>query len=109
MRISDWSSDVCSSDLVGRYLAAFPGHDEIDVLVFGHHLRDIAIIFDHDIDIARHQQILPVVLMEHRHIGLLRGQHVLALLQRCVVARVERMSTRLNSSHYIASRMPYYA
>src|SRR3546814_6370737 len=31
MRISDWSSDVCSSDLVGGDLLAHVGHDRFDI------------------------------------------------------------------------------
>src|SRR3546814_13445124 len=35
MRISDWSSDVCSSDLDSLRTAGF-GHEDIDVVVLSH-------------------------------------------------------------------------
>src|SRR3546814_11762520 len=38
MRISDWSSDVCSSDLVGVGVALAPGEDHLERL--GHELVD---------------------------------------------------------------------
>src|SRR3546814_1206990 len=44
MRISDWSSDVCSSDLVADGLGLVRGvvvHDEMDVEVFGDRRFDL--------------------------------------------------------------------
>src|SRR3546814_6636534 len=33
MRISDWSSDVCSSDLTGKFAASHPGPAAMNVIV----------------------------------------------------------------------------
>src|SRR3546814_8003440 len=105
MRISDWSSDVCSSDLPpkrGRGAAAAtpdatascihqpaavePQHAAAargEVFVVGHQHQGGA-----GIGVHREQQL------DHRLAGV--GVEVAG----------DRKSTRLNSSHYCAARMP---
>src|SRR3546814_6977872 len=57
MRISDWSSDVCSSDLMS--LVPNPSHREaVDPVVLG---KVRAQQVDRD-DLAKHEQVLPVLI-----------------------------------------------
>src|SRR3546814_6348010 len=138
MRISDWSSDVCSSDL-GNRLAHDIGladHDGPLAPEVGHH----ALKKDHaahrragheasrtrreptDIDGMKAIHVLRWVYgVEHfRAVDLLGKRQ---LNQNAMYGRVgvelcyqreefslgDRKSNRLNSSHYCASRMPYSA
>src|SRR3546814_1440736 len=108
MRISDWSSDVCSSDLLhvlvdaARALDVAAGEpaDERDV-----HAADEA----DDAGLGSHgrqhtHHIRPFLLAKQD------GLHVGRLHHRIDDGKAgDRKSTRLNSSHYCASRMPYPA
>src|SRR3546814_3807387 len=97
MRISDWSSDVCSSDLVrrGARLIAFVFHDT------GDQVANVAFVVD-DQDIKRH------ILLYPAGSGHVPGPIPLALLPippPCLPttavawdAGSDRKSTRLNSS-----------
>jgi hypothetical protein len=42
-----------------------------------HQLRHVAIVFEHDIDLAGFQQILAIVLVERLHVRLLTNEHLL--------------------------------
>src|SRR3546814_2321613 len=120
MRISDWSSDVCSSDLDKR-LARVEGEDEAAVAAKADDLAiDIIIVGRPDADIAaerhrktRHFEHDPLVRDERADAAragvrqvdgveqLLRGhgeaaRHAASLSPS---AARDRKSTRLNSSH----------
>src|SRR3546814_8168045 len=94
MRISDWSSDVCSSDL--------------DRLGLGTLDEDLAVLGARTLE-AADQRLGAVVHVETRvrpEIGdrlglLLEHQHPVAVLERGAraIGLVDRTSTRLNSSH----------
>src|SRR3546814_1269069 len=107
MRISDWSSDVCSSDLLRRAaslgVAAIP--TGIDGLLEMPGFDDISIVFDATSAGAH-----------HRHDAVLRasGKRIIDLtpaalgpfcipsvngLAHLEAPTVDRKSTRLNSSH----------
>src|SRR3546814_2051754 len=101
MRISDWSSDVCSSDLLG-HLAALDGRDADFFEIVGEFdQRGIAVELAAMLEAASPG--------EDRRDRVGRGR--LALLVHSVVARdravrglgfdrlADRKSTRLNSSH----------
>src|SRR3546814_6633720 len=100
MRISDWSSDVCSSDLYGG------GRPVAGKGLCPAKRRVIARLRQSFLEAASlHQrralreavgEKLPVVRHVQRMAGLGHGQE-------------DRKSTRLNSSHSCASRMPSYA
>src|SRR3546814_5472267 len=99
MRISDWSSDVCSSDL--HQIAYGPIDDEA-ANFFGHcrgahqaadkRLAQVAAaIYDNDVARLRHHERLvyhQVIARTHLH-----GQ------RRTAQTQIDRKSTRLNSSH----------
>src|SRR3546814_9999522 len=88
MRISDWSSDVCSSDLERRLLAAFGGKGDgahveqqrrISAIVYaafadGHRAYGVAMIamFQHQNAVTRLPAIVPMAkrhLQRHFHAG----------------------------------------
>src|SRR3546814_8812157 len=82
MRISDWSSDVCSSDLpVAR----------------DHDLRRIIVVGD-GADFALGRGVCE--LLRGVDVGAEQRRH------RADADGEDRKSTRLNSSHYCAARMP---
>src|SRR3546814_5667845 len=100
MRISDWSSDVCSSDLVFRG----PVRAAVGVEAGGDHLEAGAVFLRLDLDDApapAHQGTGAVQLD-----GFARGDLVELALQRLRHGAAggeqyagDRKSTRLNSSH----------
>src|SRR3546814_7831654 len=97
MRISDWSSDVCSSDLQERDLAHAAGGDQI-------HLDDLveiqARVIELDLErqlVAAPQCLLGLVLDLLILIVVEVGQHLRQLRLRAYER--DRKSTRLNSSH----------
>src|SRR3546814_19899606 len=60
MRISDWSSDVCSSDLVGRCLHRMVAVEEfrnveIGADILDHHVRRVAPTADRDVAIGQRE------------------------------------------------------
>src|SRR3546814_8694605 len=114
MRISDWSSDVCSSDLLGSIatLIADP------VLVLLHDLCKLIFqclgngflfeIVESDFlrSILRHGGC-PGLADEVSQRRLARREDAnLARRQRHDLLHQDRKSTRLNSSHYAAARLP---
>src|SRR3546814_8298353 len=109
MRISDWSSDVCSSDLFGELEAcvfAIPSRRSpalVTQLIFKNAPDGIARQFVAKLDITRHRKIGDPVRAPRAHLRLGhlafaikndRGFHIVlgAFGQ-------DRKSTRLNSSH----------
>src|SRR3546814_2365108 len=97
MRISDWSSDVCSSDLSSGVIRARVAAGKEDA---GAKYRDY---FDHAEPLAK--------IPSHRLLALLRGRREEFLQldldpgadveagNAYAEGRVDRKSTRLNSSH----------
>src|SRR3546814_1197536 len=100
MRISDWSSDVCSSDLVAGLLRTFqPARSRPPALGVapdrGYQGASVrALHQDASLDDGRH--------LRHAH------EHARPV-ERPGRARPARQSTRLNPSHKCATRMPSYA
>src|SRR3546814_10544612 len=85
MRISDWSSDVCSSDLAVRLPNVGRGHRRLVPAAARQQDRAAAL---------RRDQFLPADGLEHRPaaaLGDLRGE--------VGGGQPDRKSTRLNSSH----------
>src|SRR3546814_9764209 len=109
MRISDWSSDVCPSDLAtDRQMQRAPvardgAPDHIEKI--RERAFDVALfeqIGDH-----HHETVILELLADDRRLGQLcetRGARRENLVGQ--LAAIDRKSTRLNSSHYCASRMP---
>src|SRR3546814_7801024 len=104
MRISDWSSDVCSSDLQnGR--SADGGFDEL--LVQGKDLAQRRIRARlgrqaHDVLEERAKVLVLEQGLGLREGGVARERRV----EGGLVGLVDRKSTSLNSSHQCAARMP---
>src|SRR3546814_4564518 len=92
MRISDWSSDVCSSDLKGDAVLAVRLTGKVLAVTGGERARSMTIDTDGDGSVDAIVQLGPVV----------RG----TALRDALGTRTDRKSTRLNSSHYCAYRMP---
>src|SRR3546814_10441856 len=110
MRISDWSSDVCSSDLrlhrcrSGMFHHADAGaqlHRTLDhyPIANGQAIDDFDITAPSRTDADRH--LLHRIVIAHPEHECLPTD----LDQR----KLDRKSTSLNSSHYCAPRMPSYA
>src|SRR3546814_1673951 len=112
MRISDWSSDVCSSDLTE--VEAEPGSILLDVAQA--HMMPLegtcegqmacstchVIVAKEDFD-----RLPPASEMEEDMLDLAAGVRRTSRLSCQILLTAEdRKSTRLNSSHYCASRMP---
>src|SRR3546814_7461926 len=102
MRISDWSSDVCSSDLADQIaaIAAHAGNLGMGFQTRPLRYRVTTTIDDLDAGLLRSGQHLRTqrrgirlahIDMLHRHIGL--------LAERADAAQTDRKSTRLNSRH----------
>src|SRR3546814_3525093 len=107
MRISDWSSDVCSSDLV-RYVCPCGADQEIDLVLttlqtFQNNLLSVEACRDKDDDAdpvdlhpCRMRRAVEGADNAHAEIGGSRKAG-------------DRKSTRLTSSHSCADRMPLSA
>src|SRR3546814_10117444 len=121
MRISDWSSDVCSSDLIdaqhkvdqGRRLALFVHQDchmavawrsnrDISDLIEGQHRHPLVRGITEDMLVsARTQAGLPSLRSRQKNILTVVKKHNFqgdVLPVSSVVAKKDRKSTRLNSS-----------
>src|SRR3546814_2348920 len=98
MRISDWSSDVCSSDLAHVVEAA-----QFAALVRGAVAADVAVRAVLAADL--HGRLAGLALADHRLQGQRRRRAFLKLqfAAQCfdlvIGKRLDRKSTRLNSSH----------
>src|SRR3546814_7160480 len=104
MRISDWSSDVCSSDLEVEFAqgpAAEIGDDLARAEARGFAAQRLEMRGRPFIgfDVARELLVDAGAAHLDRDRAAV-GRH------RAVDLREDRKSTRLNSSHYCASRMP---
>src|SRR3546814_2179027 len=110
MRISDWSSDVCSSDL----LIVAPNERKVRIEV-GYGLEgDLP---DATANAIITNEILPAFRQGDYPAGIAAGVDAIILAiegayqpmerrESRGFPPVDRKSTRLNSSHYCASRMP---
>src|SRR3546814_3850060 len=105
MRISDWSSDVCSSDLIAGWRT--PGEKLVAASIIEHRLgmssathrpsereQTLLMLFRNAAAVVIATMTVLIVLS---HIGINIGP---------LIAGADRKSTRLNSSHLCASRMP---
>src|SRR3546814_9224436 len=90
MRISDWSSDVCSSDLIAKVLAEALGRRLIRLQCY-EGLDTASAVYEWNYQ----AQMIEIRLAEAE------GKQ-----DREALGKEDRKSTRLNSSHYCASRMP---
>src|SRR3546814_9623758 len=101
MRISDWSSDVCSSDL------SIAGQFALGRLIrrlqcFGFHLATL----DLRQDSAIHDAALAALLQQPDYAEREPAERAPTLHSLIAGAPVDRKSTRRNSSHECAHRMP---
>src|SRR3546814_10685437 len=119
MRISDWSSDVCSSDLLPSVIEAalFPrliGWGRTAWLLYRGDTIDAAtaerwglvekVVPPAELDAAVEE--LVGVLLRNGPTGMRLQKRLMQDWERLPL---DRKSTRLNSSHSCASRMPSYA
>src|SRR3546814_5490253 len=104
MRISDWSSDVCSSDLIAR-LTRGAVNDEVELVLSGGDVLTAT-----------------VTHTSSETLGLRKGAEAIALIKASAIIIAvddgvplklsarnqlqDRKSKRLNSSHSCAPRMP---
>src|SRR3546814_978027 len=98
MRISDWSSDVCSSDLMGiwsgaQHLVVAGGVEKMSCTPS----VSAPVLFDCENAHLR-------ALHAPTHQGI--SADLVASIEGFSREDLDRKSTRLNSSHYCASRMP---
>src|SRR3546814_6613596 len=121
MRISDWSSDVCSSDLI------HPGDVDRDFIRSQRGVKGVILSGSHASAYQDDSLKVPTEVFEMGVpvLGICYGMQSMALQlggkvewsdhrefgYAAIRARghTDRKSTRLNSSHYCASRMPSYA
>src|SRR3546814_4753239 len=97
MRISDWSSDVCSSDLVEAGAGAGIDFDDRDYVDVG-----AAILPDARAVFAAADMIVKVKEPQPQEIALLEPHHLLFTYLHLAADKPQtedRKSTRLNSSH----------
>src|SRR3546814_3344908 len=100
MRISDWSSDVCSSDLFIEPKVVPPGHShQIAEPLMRHFMRQ-----DHENALLVSFRGDPGIIQQNAFKGedrapVLHRAEKLALAGTCHIIQLDRKSTRLNSSH----------
>src|SRR3546814_5760334 len=106
MRISDWSSDVCSSDLYGTLLCISekPLHGEINLAGMAGEFYRQRVGQHLDIGLKALEK-LKTLERERLHSRKLRSFAEVAF-QSPWRTPVDRKSTRLNSSHSCAPLMP---
>src|SRR3546814_6329746 len=102
MRISDWSSDVCSSDLIDMRITSFDG--EITLLEFwepsAFRTSEHSLTFLRSMKSNLINNMDPKTLTSHINILRIIAQATVELvLARYAQLYRDRKSTRLNSSH----------
>src|SRR3546814_8722430 len=104
MRISDWSSDVCSSDLVdhrhharGRQRHPLVGQAVAEVVAHDAHRAHDVVEVHQRLAHAHHHHVGELALFVRHVAQVLRGDPDLA--DDLGGGKVDRKSTRLNSSH----------
>src|SRR3546814_5511354 len=108
MRISDWSSDVCSSDLVWQALSPkYPGLSVCTSITTPAELLQRVGSYKALAAYRMHATVSAMAL-DVPVVGFEWDPKVLQLFTYCGKreACIDRKSTRLNSSHSCASRMP---
>src|SRR3546814_10226947 len=115
MRISDWSSDVCSSDLLARGggglllrdRGAFVGGEQ---LVDQHGERGARPSEQHGAGDQRDALLPDGADTQEPDMAVRANEDSMVLKQRraalAQIAQADRKSTRLHSSHYCATRLP---
>src|SRR3546814_10493370 len=105
MRISDWSSDVCSSDLLDLVIAVAviaKGRDRARQIENPHPIESLVIKGD-DLVARRPRPLVPMFyrigIMEPQHLDICGPQPALFDARHDFGQRRDRKSTRLNSSH----------
>src|SRR3546814_8425227 len=109
MRISDWSSDVCSSDLEDHDQAVSRDQDVPQVIsLIQRRVRPIGNMRPGLAELdAGFGQISPHQTRDHAAYNpRYDSEEKVKRATVLIVRRQDRNSTRLNSSHYCASRMP---
>src|SRR3546814_4014798 len=100
MRISDWSSDVCSSDLLAVRAANRPA---TPAMSYGHHRWQVLAAFVNGVALmVLSVWILAEALMRLWHPAMVRGGAVMVIATIGLLVNVvalARKSTRLNSSN----------
>src|SRR3546814_7148522 len=109
MRISDWSSDVCSSDLIDGHLGEALIADA-QKSISAHQLQHAAAV---DGRVAAAELAAGNLEVAENIASIHANQAAAGDVQRALAAVAladadarDRKSTRLNSSHYCATRMP---
>src|SRR3546814_7371480 len=112
MRISDWSSDVCSSDLLMKRLSAVRSGTDADALA----VQDCRYIVGMGAGRGKRQDRTGLFgIAKDGDARNSRESGPRVATKRGLVGRdtrtshtpdIDRKSTRLNSSHYLATRMP---
>src|SRR3546814_10157259 len=102
MRISDWSSDVCSSDLALEKVAC-PGHGACGGQYTANTMACVAEAIGLSLP---NSNMAPAPYKSRDEVALAAGEQVVELLARnirprdiCTREALDRKSTRLNSSH----------
>src|SRR3546814_2755990 len=102
MRISDWSSDVCSSDLFTEFL----GLQILARGLYGNHMRFGEGCFDKFLHIAaRHNGNAGTFLKASQATAPAQRRWINQQDADAQIRAIDRQSTRLNSSPECASRM----
>src|SRR3546814_6185233 len=109
MRISDWSSDVCSSDLCAGYFAIQPAPPVLHhaLCIIGDIVRRIGLRAIGDdlhqrLRAARGQALLEILRYHHKAAQAARDdpfRDLAPVMSEGDVQIADRKSTRLNSSH----------
>src|SRR3546814_8870419 len=121
MRISDWSSDVCSSDLFRQFVKQFYqangfvnggiviGDHEVHLGLVEMPVLNIYAEQDHLVPPAASKRLKDLVGSQDYSELSFRGGHIGIYVSSRAQKEVpgDRKSTRLNSSHSCESRMPF--
>src|SRR3546814_8818431 len=101
MRISDWSSDVCSSDLQPDLRDVFLCHAWADRQGAAKELRDLLVAAGVNVWFSENDLPLGVPMMRAIDKGLANSRIGLVLVTPALLASLprDRKRTRLNSSH----------
>src|SRR3546814_3224846 len=110
MRISDWSSDVCSSDLDEADGGEDAARDNREKLLGFHAQAERMVDFrwrqeaeemaeEKSEDAEMEQDAAPDELLAPEKLARLGAPGVLAAIEACPASEEDRKSTRLNSSH----------
>src|SRR3546814_9615942 len=108
MRISDWSSDVCSSDLAAAHMSPSALHQRFKAATTMSPLQFQKQLRLHEARRLMLSEVMEAAATGHR-VGYESPSQFSREYRRLVGGpprREDRQTTRLNSSHQFASRMP---